>query len=172
MTVVPSIDLSGWLTEQLGQASPDLLRQMITTFVQALMGAEADTMCGAGYGERIAERVNSRNGDRHRDFRHPGRHPGHGDPEAAFRVVLPGLFAGAAHTRRAGAHHGGRDELPAGCVDTPDGEAHASGERSQQVDLNCGRGGARVGRRIRCRSSRARSLNQISGHLGHTVGAM
>ncbi len=32
MTAPPSIDLSGWLTEQLGQASPDLLRQMITSF--------------------------------------------------------------------------------------------------------------------------------------------
>ncbi len=42
MTATPSIDLSGWLTEQLGQASPDLLRQMITTFVTTLMGAEAD----------------------------------------------------------------------------------------------------------------------------------
>ena len=34
MTAPPSIDLSGWLSEQLGQASPDLLRQMITTFVR------------------------------------------------------------------------------------------------------------------------------------------
>jgi putative transposase len=41
MTAPPSIDLSGWLSEQLAQASPDLLRQMITTFVQASMGAEA-----------------------------------------------------------------------------------------------------------------------------------
>lgn len=37
-----SIDLSGWLCEQLGQASPDLLRAMLPTFVEALMGAEAD----------------------------------------------------------------------------------------------------------------------------------
>jgi len=32
------------------------------------MGAEADSICGAGYGERSDERVNSRNGYRHRDF--------------------------------------------------------------------------------------------------------
>jgi transposase-like protein len=32
------------------------------------MGAEADAICGAGYGERSPERVNSRNGYRHRDF--------------------------------------------------------------------------------------------------------
>jgi putative transposase len=68
MTAVPSIDLSGWLTEQLGQASPDLLRQMITTFVSALMGAEADAVCGAEYGVRSEERTNIRNGYRHRDW--------------------------------------------------------------------------------------------------------
>jgi hypothetical protein len=36
MTAPPSIDLSGWLSEHLGQASPDVLRQMITAFVQVL----------------------------------------------------------------------------------------------------------------------------------------
>jgi transposase-like protein len=68
MTAPPSIDLSGWLAEQLGQASPDLLRQMITTFVQALMGAEADAVCGAEYGVRSEERINTRNGYRRRDW--------------------------------------------------------------------------------------------------------
>ena len=32
------------------------------------MGAEADVLCGAGYGQRTDERTNSRNGYRHRDF--------------------------------------------------------------------------------------------------------
>ena len=41
---------------------------MLSTFIQALMGAEADGICGAGYGERTEDRVNSRNGYRHRDF--------------------------------------------------------------------------------------------------------
>ena len=68
MTAPPSIDLSGWLSEQLGQASPDLLRQMIGTFVQALMGAEADAVCGAEYGARSADRTNTRNGYRRREW--------------------------------------------------------------------------------------------------------
>jgi len=68
MTATPSIDLSGWLTEQLGQASPDLLRQMITTFVTALMGAEADSICGAEYGVRSEDRTNTRNGYRSRGW--------------------------------------------------------------------------------------------------------
>lgn len=68
MTATPSIDLSGWLSEQLTQASPDLLRQMISTFVEALMGAEADAVCGAGYGVRSDERRNTRNGYRVREW--------------------------------------------------------------------------------------------------------
>ncbi len=66
MAAAPSIDLSGWLSEHLEQASPDLLRAMLRTFVDALMGAEADAVCGAPYGERSEERTNSRNGYRRR----------------------------------------------------------------------------------------------------------
>ena len=45
MAAGSSIDVSGWLEEQLAQASPDLLRAMVTTFAEALMGAEADAVC-------------------------------------------------------------------------------------------------------------------------------
>ena len=68
MTAVPSIDPARFLTEQLAQASPDLMRDLLTTFVNALLSAQADAVCGAGYGERTSERVNSRNGYRHRDL--------------------------------------------------------------------------------------------------------
>lgn len=68
MTAVPSIDPAQFLTEQLSQASPDLMRDLLSTFVNALLSAQADAVCGAGYGERSAERVNSRNGYRHRDL--------------------------------------------------------------------------------------------------------
>ncbi len=37
MTAVRSIDLSGFLDEHFSQASPDLLRQILETFVEALM---------------------------------------------------------------------------------------------------------------------------------------
>jgi transposase-like protein len=56
------------LEEQLAQASPDLLRNLLGTFVNALLSAEADAVCGAGYRERTPDRVNQRNGYRHRDF--------------------------------------------------------------------------------------------------------
>lgn len=68
MAATPSIDMSGWLSEQLTQASPDLLRAMLSTFVEALMGAEADAVCGAPFGARSDERVNTRNGYRPRQW--------------------------------------------------------------------------------------------------------
>lgn len=68
MTAVSSIDPAQFLHEHLAQASPDLLRDMLTTFVNTLLSAEADAVCGAAYGASSPERVNSRNGYRHRDF--------------------------------------------------------------------------------------------------------
>ncbi|MFL5311280.1 MAG: IS256 family transposase [Myxococcales bacterium] len=68
MAAKPSIDPAQVLHEQLESASPDLLRSLLSTFINALMGAEADAICGAGYGQSSPERVNVRNGYRHRDF--------------------------------------------------------------------------------------------------------
>jgi transposase-like protein len=62
------MDVQGWLRKQLELASPDLLRAMVKDFAEALMGAEADALCGASYGERSPERVNRRNGYRERDW--------------------------------------------------------------------------------------------------------
>ena len=68
MTAPPSIDLPGWMAEQLSQASPDLLRSMIQMFAEALMSADADAVCGAGYGQRSLDRRNTRNGYRRRGW--------------------------------------------------------------------------------------------------------
>jgi len=66
--VETTMDVSGWLRKQLEEASPDLLRAMVRDFAEALMGAEADALCGAGYGERSPARVNRRNGYRERPW--------------------------------------------------------------------------------------------------------
>ena len=63
-----SIDPAQFLHDQLASASPDLLRSLLSTFIDTLMSAEADAVCGAPYGTNSAERVNVRNGYRHRDF--------------------------------------------------------------------------------------------------------
>jgi putative transposase len=68
MTAPKSVDPASFLREQLESASPDLLRQMVKTFADALMSADADAVCGAEYGQRSDDRVNSRNGYRSRDW--------------------------------------------------------------------------------------------------------
>ena len=68
MTVASSIDPTRLLEEQLAQASPDLLRELLGTFINTLVSAGADSVCGAEYGVVSPERVNRRNGYRHRDF--------------------------------------------------------------------------------------------------------
>jgi transposase-like protein len=62
------MELVPWLRKQLENEDGDLLAEMVKTFANQLMGAEADAICGAGYGERSPERVNSRNGYRPREF--------------------------------------------------------------------------------------------------------
>lgn len=68
MTAETNLDMSGWMHEQLEQASPDLLRSMVQAFAEALMGAQADAICGAEFGARSPDRVNSRNGYRTRPW--------------------------------------------------------------------------------------------------------
>jgi transposase-like protein len=57
-----------WLAKQIETGEPDLLRSMVKTMAETLMSAEADSLCGAGYGERSSERTNSRNGYRSREW--------------------------------------------------------------------------------------------------------
>ena len=68
MTAGLSIDPAHILSEHLAQASPDLMRELLTTFVNALLSADADAVCGAAYSTSSPERVASRNGYRHRDL--------------------------------------------------------------------------------------------------------
>jgi putative transposase len=68
MTANHSIDPAQFLSEHLEHAEPDLLRAMLKTFIDALMGAEADALCGAPYSARSDDRVNFRNGYRAREW--------------------------------------------------------------------------------------------------------
>lgn len=51
MTAPTSIDPARFLHEQLAQASPDLMRDLLSTFVDALLSADADAACAAGWGQ-------------------------------------------------------------------------------------------------------------------------
>jgi putative transposase len=54
------------IRKQLEDADGDGLREMVRVLAEALMSAEVDAVCGAGYGERSPERMNHRNGSRRR----------------------------------------------------------------------------------------------------------
>ena len=68
MTAGSSIDPAEFLHEHLAHASPDLLRELMQGFINTLLSADADSVCGAGHGARDAGRTNRRNGYRHRDL--------------------------------------------------------------------------------------------------------
>ena len=68
MTTAHDIDWPQMLADRLTSTSPDVLRELLMVFLHTLMGAEADALCGASYGERSAERTNQRNGYRRRQF--------------------------------------------------------------------------------------------------------
>jgi transposase-like protein len=68
MAAPHDIEVTELLEQHLHGASPDLLRQMIASFANAMMSAQADQVCGAGWGQRSDERVNRRNGYRAREW--------------------------------------------------------------------------------------------------------
>jgi transposase-like protein len=63
-----NMDRLTWLRKTLEDADLDVMREMLKVFAEELMGAEADALCGAGYGQRSDERVNRRNGYREREL--------------------------------------------------------------------------------------------------------
>ncbi|MFD3702526.1 transposase, partial [Nocardia sp. NPDC058658] len=68
MTAPHIIDPAGVLGEALADASPDLMRNLLQTMINALLCADADAVAGAEWGKPSPERLTRRNGYRHRDL--------------------------------------------------------------------------------------------------------
>ena len=68
MTAPHIVDPARLLGEALAEASPDLMRQLLQTMINALLSADADAVVGAEYGRPTPGRVAQRNGYRHRDL--------------------------------------------------------------------------------------------------------
>lgn len=66
MTEITKMEAATILRKHLEEGGSDQLRDMVQMFAEALMGADADGLCGAAYGERSPDRVNQRNGYRTR----------------------------------------------------------------------------------------------------------
>jgi putative transposase len=152
MTAKPhSIDLSAFVAEHLERVEPDVLRSMLSSFIQALMSAEADALCGAPYGTRSANRTNSRNGYRSRDFDTRAGTVQMAIPKLREGFLLPGLAAGTAETSRTGAGFGGGDQLSSRRLHAADGEAGRNSwhHPAQQIPGECdGTAAGRAGRRL------------------------
>jgi transposase-like protein len=68
MTAPRIVDPAAVLGQALSDASPDLMRHLLGSVINALLSAEADAVCGADWGQASPERTNRRNGYRHRDL--------------------------------------------------------------------------------------------------------
>lgn len=68
MTAPHIVDPAGLLGEALADASPDLMRQLLQTMINALLSADADAVVGAEWGKPSPGRLAQRNGYRHRDL--------------------------------------------------------------------------------------------------------
>ena len=66
MTAPHIVDPARLLSEALAEASPDLMRSLLQTMINALLSADADAVVGAEYGRPSPERTAQRNGYRHR----------------------------------------------------------------------------------------------------------
>jgi transposase-like protein len=68
MTAPHIVDPHGLLSEALSEASPDMMRSLLQTMINALLSADADAVVGAEYGRATPGRAAQRNGYRHRDL--------------------------------------------------------------------------------------------------------
>nr|WP_306232519.1 transposase [Agrococcus sp. REN33] len=66
MTAPHIVDPSGLLVEALTDASPDLMRNLLQTMINALLSADADAVVGAEWGKPSPDRIAQRNGYRNR----------------------------------------------------------------------------------------------------------
>ena len=85
MTAPHIVDPARLLDQAVSDASPDLMRHLLGTVINALLSAEADAVCGAEYGYASPDRVNSPQRLPAPRPGHPGRHDRRRDPEAARR---------------------------------------------------------------------------------------
>jgi len=154
MTVTPSIDPARLLEEQLAQASPDLLRELLTTFVNTLMSAESDAVCGAAYGATSPDRVNQRNGYRARSFDTRAGTLELAVPKLRQGTYFPDWLLERRKRAEAGAHERGGDLLPARREHPADGQTGAVAGRHDPVEVagqRDGQGARRARRGVRTR---------------------
>ena len=113
-----SIDPTTYLDELLAQASPDLMRQMLQGFINQILSAQADQVCGAEYATSSESRTNVRNGYRHRDLDTRVDTIDVAGAQTAHRLVLPRLATSTTHPGRTSTNDRDRHLLPERRIDS------------------------------------------------------
>ena len=134
MTTAHDIDWPQVLAERLTTTHPDVLRELLATFIHTLMGAEADALSAPGMASAAATGptpamvigiANSIPGQAHWISRSP----------SCARAPISRTGCGAPQTRRTGADHGGRHLLSARGVHPADGQARRDAGHHQPVEV-------------------------------------
>ena len=101
MTAAHIVDPAGLLGEALSEASPDLMRHLLQTMINALLCADAHAVVGAEWGRPSPERTAHRNGYRHRDLDTRVGTIDVAVPKLPLRYLLPfsGCWSGASGPR-------------------------------------------------------------------------
>ena len=133
------MDALGWLRKQLLEANPDLLHEMVKAFAETVMGAEADVLCGADYGQRSDERVNQRNGYRTRPWDTRAGTISLAVPKLREGSYFPDWLLRATSAGRTGFHRGGCRVLRAGRI-YPTHRADHRRDRACRLRGTLGRG--------------------------------
>lgn len=101
MTAPHIVDPAGLLSEALTDASPDLMRSLLQTMINALLSADADAVVGAEWGKPHPDRTAQRNG-----YRHATSTPGSG------QSTSPSRNCGKGPTSRSGCSSDARGQRP------------------------------------------------------------
>jgi putative transposase len=120
MTTAYDIDWPQVLADRLTSTRPDLLRELLLTFIHTLMGP---TRCGRDLRRAQHRAHQSAQWISPTPVRHPDRGVRSSDPQIATGLLFPRLAAGAPQTSGAGADHGGGHVLPSVRLDSADGQA-------------------------------------------------
>jgi transposase-like protein len=88
------------LGEALAEASPDLMRELLQTIINALLSADADAVVGAEYGRPSPSRTSQRNGYRHRDWTPGSARSTSRSPSSARAPTSPSGSSSAASVPR------------------------------------------------------------------------
>ena len=131
MTAPQTIDPAGLLGQALSQASPDLMRSLLQHVIHALLSADADTVCGAQWGQQDPQRHTRRNGCRYRPLDTRVGTIDVAIPKLRSGTYFPEWLLQRCKTLRKRLDHSGRPLLSSRSIHAPYGQAQSRHQERQ-----------------------------------------